>query len=41
MSIGPNISQFDRDAIEDLGLSDVLERIDDARLLHSEEATAS
>ena len=34
----PAVSQADRDLIEHLGLPDVLERIDDAKLLHHEEA---
>jgi hypothetical protein len=41
MNTRPNVSQADRDAIEDLGLADVLERIDDARLLHVDEREAS
>jgi hypothetical protein len=41
MDTNPAVSQGDRDAIEDLGLADVLERIDDPKLLSHDERTAS
>jgi hypothetical protein len=34
----PAVSQADRDLIEDLGLPNVLDHADDAKLLHHEEA---
>lgn len=41
MDTNPAVSQADRDTIEDLGLADVLEHIDDAVLLHHDEPMAS
>lgn len=41
MDTNPAVSQADRDALEDLQLRDVLERIDEAQLLHVDEPTAS
>jgi hypothetical protein len=35
----PHICQADRDALDDRGLTDVLDRTDDPKLLHAEEPT--
>lgn len=41
MDTRPAVSQADRELIEDFGLSDVLERVEDPQLLHVDEKQAS